>query len=112
MRQSGPYSVPAVNRARRSARGRRVGRGAVGACRRRGRRPGSTRARDHNGAVSDPDPIESDEFARYGLGRLLSLSDGVFAIALTVLVLSLHVDVATPAADVGGAIHRSWSEVY
>jgi uncharacterized membrane protein len=73
---------------------------------------GSVPRRDHNGEVSDADPIEGDEVARYGLGRLLALSDGVFAIALTVLVLSLHVDVSTPAADVGGAIHRSWSEVY
>ena len=50
--------------------------------------------------------------ARYGLGRLLTLSDGVFAIALTVLVLSLHVDVSTPASQVGAAIRQAWSEVY
>jgi uncharacterized membrane protein len=66
----------------------------------------------HNGAVPDPAPIESDEVARYGLGRLLTLSDGVFAIALTVLVLSLHVDVSTPASQVGRAIREAWTEVY
>ena len=62
--------------------------------------------------MADPAPIESDEVARYGLGRLLTLSDGVFAIALTVLVLSLHVDVSTPASQVGAAIRQAWSEVY
>jgi uncharacterized membrane protein len=62
--------------------------------------------------LPDSAPIESDEVARYGLGRLLTLSDGVFAIALTVLVLSLHVDVSTPASEVGAAIRQAWSEVY
>jgi uncharacterized membrane protein len=64
------------------------------------------------GTVPGSEPIESDEAARYGLGRLLTLSDGVFAIALTVLVLSLHVDTSTPASQVGTAIHQAWSEVY
>jgi uncharacterized membrane protein len=62
--------------------------------------------------VADAEPVEGDEVARYGLGRLLALSDGVFAIALTVLVLSLHVDVSTPASEVGAAIHHTWTEVY
>jgi uncharacterized membrane protein len=62
--------------------------------------------------VPDAEPIEGDEVATYGLGRLLALSDGVFAIALTVLVLSLHVDVSTPASEVGAAIHHTWTEVY
>jgi uncharacterized membrane protein len=62
--------------------------------------------------VPGPGPVESDEVARYGLGRLLTLSDGVFAIALTVLVLSLHVDASTPASEVGAAIRQSWSGIY
>src|SRR5262249_38963642 len=61
---------------------------------------------------SDRAAIEGDEVARYGVGRLLTLSDGVFAIALTVLVLSLHVDVSTGASELGAAIHQAWSEVY
>jgi uncharacterized membrane protein len=62
--------------------------------------------------VSDPRSVESDEVGRYSVGRLLTLSDGVFAIALTVLVLSLHVDVSTPASELGATIRQAWSEVY
>jgi len=78
----------------------------------RDRPPEPRRVRGHNGAVPDSDPVESDEVARYGVGRLLTLSDAVFAIALTVLVLSLHVDVSIPASQVGAAIHQTWPEVY
>jgi hypothetical protein len=45
----------------------------------------------NNSDVTDPARIEDEQGARYGVGPLLTLSDGVFAIALTLLVLSLSV---------------------
>src|SRR5262249_29605340 len=65
-----------------------------------------------NTGVPEPDPGESDERARYGVGRLLALSDGVFAIALTLLVLSLRVDVTTPASELGAALRDVRPELY
>jgi hypothetical protein len=38
------------------------------------------------------------------VGRLLILADGVFAIALTPLVLSVRVDVTTPASELEAAL--------
>lgn len=55
---------------------------------------------------------EDDERAWYGLGRLLTLSDGVFAIALTLLVLSLRVDLATPASQLSKALRDAEPELY
>jgi uncharacterized membrane protein len=62
--------------------------------------------------VADRGPIEDEESARYGIGRLLTLSDGVFAIALTLLVLSLRVDVTTPASQLGAALRDARTELY
>jgi uncharacterized membrane protein len=42
---------------------------------------------------------ESSERSRYGLGRLLALSDGVFAFAVTLLVLDLVVPILSPGAS-------------
>ncbi len=44
---------------------------------------------------------EEDEYSRrseYGLGRVLAISDGVFAFAVTLLVLDLFVPVLSPGA--------------
>jgi hypothetical protein len=59
---------------------------------------------DNNSDVTDPARIEEEPGARYGVGRLLTLSDGVFTIALTPLVPSLRVHVATPASELGAAL--------
>lgn len=45
---------------------------------------------------------EEDEYSRrseYGLGRVLAISDGVFAFAVTLLVLDLFVPVLSPGAS-------------
>ena len=62
--------------------------------------------------MPEPAREESDERARYGVGRLLTLSDGVFAIALTLLVLSLRVDVTTPASELGASLREVRPELY
>jgi len=46
------------------------------------------------------------------VGRLLALSDGVFAIALTLLTLSLRVDATTSASELGAALRQTWPELY
>jgi uncharacterized membrane protein len=66
----------------------------------------------NNSDVPDRARIEDEEAARYGIGRLLTLSDGVFAIALTLLVLSLRVDVTTPASELGPALRDARPELY
>ena len=62
--------------------------------------------------VAEPVQFAGEEDAGYGVGRLLTLSDGVFAIALTLLVLSLRVDVTTPASELGSAIRETRPELY
>ncbi len=48
---------------------------------------------------------EGDEAAEEGIGRILALSDGVFAIALTLLIL----DIAVPATTSNGDLaKRCW----
>jgi hypothetical protein len=59
---------------------------------------------DNNSDVTDPARIEDEPGVRYGVGRLLTLPDGVFAIALTPLVLRLSVNVATPGSELGAAL--------
>ena len=50
---------------------------------------------------------EDDEAAEEGIGRILALSDGVFAIALTLLVLEIAVPATTSDATVGRARARA-----
>jgi len=47
---------------------------------------------------------EDDEAAEEGIGRILALSDGVFAIALTLLILEIAVPAATTNADLPKAL--------
>jgi len=42
---------------------------------------------------------ESSERSKYGLDRVLAISDGVFAFAVTLLVLDLVVPVLSPGAS-------------
>jgi hypothetical protein len=46
---------------------------------------------------------EDDEAAEEGIGRILALSDGVFAIATTLLILEIAVPAATSNAGLPGA---------
>jgi TMEM175 potassium channel family protein len=59
-----------------------------------------------------PPPQEGDEAARYAVGRLLALSDGVFAIALTLLTLSLQIDRSTPRSGLNSALADLGPEFY
>jgi TMEM175 potassium channel family protein len=51
---------------------------------------------------------EDDEVADEGIGRILALSDGVFAIALTLLILEIVVPTTTADDDLGKALLRLW----
>ena len=51
---------------------------------------------------------EDDEAAEEGIGRILALSDGVFAIALTLLILEIAVPAATTNADLPKALLALW----
>ena len=56
---------------------------------------------------------EGDEAAEEeGIGRILALSDGVFAIAMTLLILDIAVPVATSEAHLPKALldlcHGTW----
>ena len=47
---------------------------------------------------------EDDEAAaEEGIGRILALSDGVFAIAITLLIIAIAIPATTSDAPVGGA---------
>jgi uncharacterized membrane protein len=51
---------------------------------------------------------EDDEAAEEGIGRILALSDGVFAIALTLLVLEFAVPVTTSDANLPKELLGLW----
>jgi hypothetical protein len=55
--------------------------------------------------VTEERPVrEGDEVASEGLGRLLALADGVFAIALTLLVIDSTLPEGTSDARLGAAL--------
>jgi uncharacterized membrane protein len=57
--------------------------------------------------VTEERPLrEGDEVADEGLGRLLALTDGVFAIALTLLVIQIALPEGTSDARLGAAWSR------
>jgi uncharacterized membrane protein len=51
---------------------------------------------------------EDDEAAEEGIGRILALSDGVFAIALTLLILEIAVPATTTNAGLPKALLALW----
>jgi uncharacterized membrane protein len=51
---------------------------------------------------------EDDEAAEEGIGRILALSDGVFAIALTLLILEIAVPATTSNAGLPRALLALW----
>jgi uncharacterized membrane protein len=58
------------------------------------------------------DAVEDDEPRQYALARVLTLSDGVFAIALTLLVLSVRVGTDVTKAQLNDALRESRTELY
>jgi len=55
-----------------------------------------------------PPREEDDEAAEQGIGRILALSDGVFAIALTLLILDIAVPATTSDAGLPKALLHLW----
>jgi uncharacterized membrane protein len=53
-------------------------------------------------------PYEDDEAADNGIVRILALSDGVFAIALTLLILEITLPATTTNADLPKALLALW----
>jgi uncharacterized membrane protein len=51
---------------------------------------------------------EDDEAADEGMGRILALSDGVFAIAITLLIIEIAVPAITNDANLGHALLGLW----
>ena len=51
---------------------------------------------------------EDDETAEEGIGRILALSDGVFAIAVTLLILDIAVPATTSDDGLGKALLELW----
>jgi len=60
------------------------------------------------GRLWQPPRREGDETAEDGIGRILALSDGVFAIALTLLVLEIAVPATTSNAGLPKALLALW----
>jgi hypothetical protein len=56
----------------------------------------------------EPRIQEDDEAAGEGIGRILALSDGVFAIAITLLVIQIALPATAGAADLPSALLRLW----
>jgi uncharacterized membrane protein len=55
---------------------------------------------------------EGDELASEGLGRLLTLADGVFAIAATLLVIEIAVPEGTTDAELPAALVELWPHYF
>ena len=53
---------------------------------------------------------EDDETAEEGIGRILALSDGVFAIAMTLLILEIAVPATTSDAGLPHALLKLWPQ--
>src|SRR5215467_6357238 len=51
---------------------------------------------------------EDDEVAEEGIGRILALSDGVFAIAITLLILEIAIPATTSDAGLPKALLELW----
>jgi uncharacterized membrane protein len=51
---------------------------------------------------------EDDEAAEEGMGRILALSDGVFAIAITLLILEIAIPATTGHTDLPKALLELW----
>jgi TMEM175 potassium channel family protein len=51
---------------------------------------------------------EDDEAAEEGIGRILALSDGVFAVAITLLIFEIAVPATTSSADLSKALLGLW----
>jgi uncharacterized membrane protein len=51
---------------------------------------------------------EDDEAAEEGIGRILALSDGVFAVAITLLIFEIALPATTSAADLPKALLELW----
>jgi TMEM175 potassium channel family protein len=51
---------------------------------------------------------EDDEAAEEGIGRILALSDGVFAVAITLLIFEIALPATTSAADLPKALLGLW----
>jgi uncharacterized membrane protein len=60
------------------------------------------------GQRREPRIQEDDEAAGEGIGRILALSDGVFAIAITLLVIQIALPATAGAADLPSALLRLW----
>jgi hypothetical protein len=53
---------------------------------------------------------EDDEAAEEGMGRILALSDGVFAIATTLLILEIAIPATTGEAGLPKALLKLWPQ--